>query len=169
MKKTLLFVLTAFFMLFGTSAMAQGDSTLKGDVNEDGVVDVADIAAVIQIMKEAQGTQYYWYVGQENPASMTSINPIVTDNSSPGWRETGTSLTAKYTFDTTNNNISSTPIQLSEWYFALPENTGLGVFDAQGENFAVNPISSISLNGVKYNIYKTGKTPKFSAYVVKNK
>ena len=74
MKKTLLFVLTAFFMLFGTSAMAQVDSTLKGDVNEDGIVDVADIAAVIQIMKEAQGTQYYWYVGQENPASMTKID-----------------------------------------------------------------------------------------------
>ena len=71
MKKKLLFVLAAFFMLFGTSAMAQVDSTLEGDVNEDGVVDVADIAAVIQIMKEAQGTTYYWYVGQE---AVTSSN-----------------------------------------------------------------------------------------------
>ena len=92
MKKKLLFVLATFFMLFGTSAMAQVDSTLEGDVNEDGVVDVADIAAVIQIMKETQGTTYYWYVGQENPAEMTSISPIVTDKTSPGWRYIGISI-----------------------------------------------------------------------------
>ena len=78
MKKKLLFVLAAFFMLFGTSAMAQVDSTLKGDVNEDGVVDVADIAAVIQIMKETQGTTYYWYVGFDNEDWYTNRNLVTT-------------------------------------------------------------------------------------------
>ena len=66
MKKKILSLLAAFFMLFGTSAMAQVDSTLEGDVNGDGVVDIADIAAVIAIIKqnaEANPT-YYWYVGQ---------------------------------------------------------------------------------------------------------
>ena len=77
MKKKILFVLAAFFMLFGTSAMAQVDSTLEGDVNEDGVVDIADIAAVIAIIKqnaEANPT-YYWYVGQDS-----ADNLITTDN-----------------------------------------------------------------------------------------
>ena len=172
MKTKFFTLFAAFTLLFGAKAMAQ----TTGDVNEDGVVNEQDITAIIQIMQEAGGvkeqTKYYWYIGQENPANMTSISPIVTDNTSPGWRETGKSLTATYNYDTTNNPISSTPIQMSEWYFALPENTGLGVFDAQGENYAVNPVGSVTIpanNGVKYNIYKTGKTPKFSAYVIKNK
>ena len=65
MKKKILSLLAAFFMLFCTSAMAQVDSALEGDVNGDGVVDIADITAVIAIIKqnaEANPT-YYWYVG----------------------------------------------------------------------------------------------------------
>lgn len=71
MKKKILSLLAAFFMLFGTSAMAQVDSTLEGDVNGDGVVDIADITAVIAIIKqnaEANPT-YYWYVGQTQPTA----------------------------------------------------------------------------------------------------
>lgn len=42
-------------------------STLKGDVNGDGVVDVADIAAVIKIMTDNGSieTKYYYYIGLE--------------------------------------------------------------------------------------------------------
>lgn len=42
-------------------------STLKGDVNGDGVVDVADIAAVIKIMTDNGSieTKYYYYIGME--------------------------------------------------------------------------------------------------------
>ena len=75
MKKKILSLLAAFFMLFGTSAMAQVDSTLEGDVNGDGVVDIADITAVIAIIKqnaEANPT-YYWYVGT---AKLTSDNEV---------------------------------------------------------------------------------------------
>lgn len=47
---------------------AQSNSEpMKGDVNGDGKVDVADIAAIIKIMKDGGGTageiKYYWYVG----------------------------------------------------------------------------------------------------------
>ena len=122
MKKTLLFVLTAFFMLFGTSAMAQVDSTLKGDVNEDGVVDVADIAAVIQIMKEAQGTQYYWYVGQSIPASIGEVNNATTDK----WTELGTDLSK-----VTQIDIYSA----EEWglyYVLVPTSLGFKPFTIDG-------------------------------------
>lgn len=66
MKRIYLFVLTALMMLMSTSAMAQSE-TVKGDVNGDGVVDVADIAAVIKIMTNNGDIEkkYYWYVGQE--------------------------------------------------------------------------------------------------------
>ena len=82
MKKKILSLLAAFFMLFGTSAMAQVDSTLEGDVNGDGVVDIADITAVIAIIKqnaEANPT-YYWYVGsmtEEDALNTTTLGNIV--------------------------------------------------------------------------------------------
>lgn len=67
MKQKLLMMLAAL-MLMGTSAMAQSE-TLKGDVNGDGVVDVADINAVVNIMIEANdpGGVYYWYAGWTEP------------------------------------------------------------------------------------------------------
>ena len=66
MKQKIIFVLASLMMLMSTSAMAQSE-TIKGDVNGDGVVDVADIAAVIKIMTENGDIKkkYYWYVGQE--------------------------------------------------------------------------------------------------------
>ena len=77
MKRIYLFVLTALMMLMSTNAMAQSE-TVKGDVNGDGVVDVADIAAVIKIMTENGSIEkkYYWYVGQENPASIDDITKL---------------------------------------------------------------------------------------------
>lgn len=80
MKKKILSLLAAFFMLFGTSAMAQVDSTLEGDVNGDGVVDIADITAVIAIIKqnaEANPT-YYWYAGWTEPTA-SNIGTIVNE------------------------------------------------------------------------------------------
>lgn len=77
MKTKIFALFAAMMLLVGTTAMAQSDNTrtaetsLKGDVNNDGVVDVADIAAVIAVMHE-QGTvetQYYWYVGQTQPTA----------------------------------------------------------------------------------------------------
>ena len=81
MKKKILSLLAAFFMLFGTSAMAQVDSTLEGDVNGDGVVDIADITAVIAIIKqnaEANPT-YYWYAGWTEPTEANIATIINTE------------------------------------------------------------------------------------------
>ena len=171
MRTKLLIMLAA--LLLSASAFAQSESTpLKGDLNGDGKVDVADINEIIKIMKEAGGTAepntYYWYVGQTDPSTMTSISPIVTDNSSPGWRLTGNSLTASYNYDTSANPIRGT--SKAEWYFALPDNSGLGLFDAQNINYAIGtPISTVTINSILYKIWKTGATRSFNAYYIKNK
>ena len=80
MKTKIFALFAAMMLLMSTTAMAQSDDTkntsttetsLKGDVNADGVVDVADIAAVIAVMHE-QGTvetQYYWYAGWTEPTA----------------------------------------------------------------------------------------------------
>ena len=89
MKTKIFALFAAMMLLVGTTAMAQSDDTkntsttetsLKGDVNADGVVDVADIAAVIAVMHE-QGTvapQYYWYVGSMTEAN--ALNPQTLGN-----------------------------------------------------------------------------------------
>jgi len=129
---------------------------------------VLNDAKDVTLKGSAQPTTYYWYVGQSNPAEMTTISPIVTDTTSPGWRLTGNSLTATYNYDSSANPI--TGASKAEWYFALPENSGLGVFDAQNTNYAIgNPISTVTFNTVKYNIWKTGSTRSFNAYYIKNK
>ena len=46
-----IFLTFAAMLLVSVSAFAQsGETPLKGDVNEDGVVDVADINAIISII-----------------------------------------------------------------------------------------------------------------------
>ena len=73
-------IFVAFLLLFvATTAMAQSQSdnidgntttAVRADVNGDGVVNEADIAEIIAIMKNAGGIaeqpKYYWYVGQSD-------------------------------------------------------------------------------------------------------
>ena len=69
MKTKIMMLLAA--MLLSASALAQSGNNepLKGDVNGDGKVDVADINAVIKIMKDGGGTGeetlFYSYVGTD--------------------------------------------------------------------------------------------------------
>ena len=166
MKKKILSLLAAFFMLFGTSAMAQVDSTLEGDVNGDGVVDIADITAVIAIIKqnaEANPT-YYWYVGQENPASMTSISPIVDKASGKeGWRLIGNTVD---TYTSTNKLSTGWVLQslpdMTYMYIALPStssDTDLCPRDGFGNDGTTvgmyTRLTDKVINGVTYKIYKS--------------
>ena len=72
--KQKIFMLLAAVLLSSASVFAQSNEPLKGDVNGDGTVDVADITAVIKIMKDGGGTaeqtKYYFYVGTTKPTSL---------------------------------------------------------------------------------------------------
>ena len=71
MKK--FFTLLAVVLLTSASAMAQSgnNGTLKGDVNSDGSVDVADIVAVIDLIQKGQeaGDAGYYYLGTTKPTA----------------------------------------------------------------------------------------------------
>ena len=72
MKTKNLLMLMAAMLLSCASAFAQsGNTPAKGDVNEDGTVDVADIVAVIDIMKNGGGTATvgYFYLGTTKPTA----------------------------------------------------------------------------------------------------
>ena len=70
-----LFMLLAAVLLGSVSAFSQSSETpQKGDVNEDGIVDVADITAVIKIMKDDGGmtSVYTWYYGVTEEETFTT-------------------------------------------------------------------------------------------------
>ena len=250
MKRTMMTL--AAMLLVTIGVFAQGATPLKGDVNGDGKVDVADITAIIQIMKNggaevavtgitldksaltlsANGTGtikatiapsnatsqgvtwtsddpstatvtaltisgenatvtwkkagtvtitakavgddskkaacsvtclaegvvvYYWYVGQTDPSTMNSINPIVDDMSSPGWREIGTTLP---TYNASNMlwNGASNGISFPRdyYYIALPSSS-LKIYNSGGDNEMEGYTTQGTkvINGVTYSIYNS--------------
>jgi len=143
---------------------AESQTPLKGDVNEDGKVDVADIAAIIAIMKANGGVEeggYYWYVGTVNPMNVNSINPndIVSDASSMGWRYIGTTVPT-YTMQNPLWNGQVNEIVFDNYkditaYIALPNSVikvrdGLGN-DATGE---MTKLGTKEINGVTYTVFQ---------------
>ena len=161
MKTKKLFLMAAM-LLMSVCTYAQSETPLKGDVNGDGKVDVADIVAVIEIMKNNGGTtetKYYWYIGQTDPSTMTEISPIVNDTSSPGWREIGTTI-GTYTlsnplWDGTLNKIT-TGASKSVVYIALPNST-LKMRNSDGGELTALWVSNGTreINGVTYTIYQS--------------
>jgi len=161
MKTKKLFLMVAM-LLMGVGAFAQNGNSQKGDVNGDGIVDVADIVAIIEIIKNGgQGEEqqaregYYWYAGQDHPSTNNKIVPD-TDLESPGWRFTGTTLDADYEFNTTDNNIADNPTRRATWYIALPVNSQYYLWDDQHTeilNSYYETNETLIFHNVNYNIY----------------
>ena len=154
MKTKLLIMLAA--MLLSASAFAQSESTpLKGDVNGDGKVDVADINEIIKIMKDAGGTAgetvYYWYAGQTQPTSMTS-NPTVDDSNFTNnkWHTIGTTLT-------NIGKLVTGGVADNEWYVAVPKDKYQPTAsDLSTPDNSWTIIDTITVGTVQYSVYDTG-------------
>ena len=153
MKRIYLFVLSALMMLMSTSAMAQSE-TVKGDVNGDGVVDVADIAAVIKIMTNNGDIEkkYYWYVGQE---------AVTVDN----YTTLAESSSTKYT---TKNYTTE---KFGKVYILVPNIvTSIKIKDVNLNTYVAESKYKIdsTINIFGYNVYVTsafgGKAPQIIEY-----
>ena len=162
--KTKIFFLLATMLLTSMCAFAQSENTgtLKGDVNGDGVVDVADINAVIEIMKNGGGTgeetKYYWYAGQVQPQNMSS-NPTIDDTNFTvnKWHTLGTATTiAKTITGGTSGN---------DWYVAVPTSINLKptATDLSTPNPTWDNLGTITVNEVSYTIWRTNSTGSRSA------
>ena len=78
MKTKKLFLMAAM-LLTSMCAFAQNENNepLKGDVNGDGKVDVADITAIVKIIMENGGGtahNYTWYLGETEQESFTTAD-----------------------------------------------------------------------------------------------
>lgn len=87
MKKRILFLLAAMLLTsVCTNAQDYNYNPARGDVNNDGIIDVADIVAVIDIMKNGGGTETvnYFYIGTTLPTATNykTLQGVVTSYSS---------------------------------------------------------------------------------------
>lgn len=166
--KKLFFFAAMLLMSVCGFAQSGGGDPITGDVNEDGVVDVGDIVAVIDIIQSNTPITYYWYVGQTNPSSMSNISPIVSDMSSPGWRLIGNTLP---TYSSSNmlwsaDNVITTGSSLAKQYIAIPANSSACPRDGLGNDASTvdmyNKLSNVTISGVEYKVYETvGKSRKY--------
>ena len=162
MKAKIVFLLAAFLMLFSVSANAQsGGTPIKGDVNEDGVVDIADINAIIDIMKNGGGTggetKYYWYVGVIPPT-----DPNNPDENTGNNKWTYLSSTPSQIFVETDMQI---PVAI--WYIAIPHSYGFQAYDSTGASpdIATFTKSQVTINNIQYDLF-TGNNKAISINAV---
>ena len=150
MKSKLIITLTALLMLGGISAMAQG-SFPKGDINEDGVVNAADIVALVNIIMNGEepsgGTKYYWYAGTTLPTA-NNIASIALGSSNTIEKWDGKE------FSITNSGEEATPA-----YVCTPVDFKVSWKDTNG--FTLNLVevdgARFTLNGIKYKVQKRGR------------
>ena len=137
-----LFMLLAAVLLSSASAMAQSGNNepLKGDVNGDGVVNVADIAAVIAIIKNNAAPQstYYWYVGHVTNEQFENNNQLtsVVNGQNPTTNTTGP---ATLTMPTTTGDVL---VYIYPTIWGTPnivDSIGYGTGDDAIENIGLTP------------------------------
>ena len=233
MKTKIIFLMAAMLLMSVCLFAQNGNTPLKGDVNGDGKVDVADIVAILKIMKDAGGqgeskentvtfidrgtilktitgqegtpvtapsnptrsgyefkgwnenesagvggqvittigtsdvtyyaqwqevpeqTTYYWYAGQTDPSTMTSISPIVTDyTTGGGWYELGTTVPETITQLVKGGDSSK------YWYVAVPITSGTTLKPVTSDmttlDTSVTAQGTKPFNGITYQIYWCG-------------
>ena len=147
-------------LLFFVAAMSVQtvQAQTNGDVNEDGVVNEQDIAAILEIMAEAGGvkeqTKYYWYVGQENPANIGAVANSTTDK----WTELGTSLSG-----ITKIQTESPASKYGYWFVVIPSSLGFRPFNSDGSTDESGGWTSSTSTISGYTVWsKNDKTTKIN-------
>ena len=154
MKQKILMLL-AVVLLSSASAFAQSGNSepLKGDVNGDGMVDVADIAAIIDIMANGGGTvdgKQYWYIGVTDPYTFDTIGQKGNDN-----------LDVWFEKPVIRGSVSDEiDWDVHYWYVAVPSSWNAIIYDfTNGATFIGVVFSATTrtkiIGGVEYTIWKS--------------
>ena len=156
MKKLRNLFAVCLLLLVATTATAQSQSdntqtraisATKADVNKDGVVNEADIEEIIAIMQQENGTKYYWYAGQTQPTSLTTNPTPSSEFTNNNWFEIGTTLPTVINQRVTGGTSGKV------WYAAVPTDAGLVAGADGGADTSMKKISTITVNGVQYDVW----------------
>ena len=115
---------------------------------------------------EIKQPQYYWYVSQTHP----SLNYYIAKNCEEGWHLIGKeSDIASYVYDPTISTFTIEGEDEAPWYIAIPKNTGLFLYDQQGNAWGGTESDSITFNEIDYNIYEFPALWDWNSYILKKK
>ena len=166
MKSKFFTLFAAFVLLFSANVSAQ----VNGDVNEDGVVNEQDIAAILEIMAEAGGvkeqTKYYWYVGNTSPEGMTPPSVGNANSTLCQWTSLGTSLpTTSIKVYKEDGNYEN-----HDWYVAAPTAAGFTIYNYQNAlpDGGVRYVKSFMIGDVSYDLWKNA-TPGYNMAITLHK
>ena len=146
----------ATMLLASVCAFAQSGNNepLRGDVNGDGKVNIADVTELVNIIlnKTTPTPQvtYYWYVGQTMPESMASA-PTVDDTNFTNnkWHTVGTTLSNIGKL-VTGGTAGQT------WYVAVPKNKYQPTADdLVTPDTSWSDIGTIQIAGTDYTVFDT--------------
>lgn len=142
--KRLMFLLLAAVLLGSMSAFAQSNGEpLKGDVNGDDVVDVADVVAVLQIMKEGEGIGERHYYVSIGTTPVTASNFKVVNNAT---QVVASSYERQYDF---------TPSGTDYVYVLVADDYWVSTITNQSSNMPVDfsIVTDVEISG--YTVYRT--------------
>ena len=100
---------------------------------------------------EVNNDNFYWYIGVDNPAS---ISYIQTDNTKPGWHEIGASLDG-FLFDGNTNIIELYTTNTQSYFYIIIPNK-LGIYDGLGNDMTTtSDFEEVTCNINGYIAYKS--------------
>ena len=159
MKTKKLFLMAAMLLMSVCSFAQNNNTPLLGDVNGDGKVDVADIVAILKIMKDAGGTTEeptnYWYVGNNKP-SYIDTSDLKTLQTEIGWHVMDSNVSII--------NIGQCAVSTSSpWYICIPiinNSAFTKVLSAGIDITSTYNILTESIDGINYTIFQQKETSK---------
>ena len=141
--KTKKLFLMATMLLMSVCSFAQNSNTpLKGDVNGDGKVDVADIVAILKIMKDAGVTQYtvtyHSNGGNSTPATQTVNAGETVTLAGAISRNADSSYTYEFSHWNTNSSDTGTSYNAGQ---TITINNNIDLY-AQWNKTAITPVTT---------------------------
>lgn len=155
MKTKILFFLAMLLTCsMGAFAQSGNGEPLKGDLNNDGKVDAADVVTLVNIIAnggEAGGdAKYYWYAGPDMLTSETVPGTNADNECGYGWHVIESNPTSIETGD-----LGSSDCAKINWVFAVPTKFGLNALSNGEDVTDLYEVSTvICADGVEYYVFK---------------
>ncbi|MBQ6050536.1 MAG: hypothetical protein IJL35_08105 [Bacteroidaceae bacterium] len=172
MKTKKLFLMAAMLLAsMCASAQSGNNEPLKGDVNGDGKVDVADITAIVKIIMEngggtAEGVTYYYYYAGWTLPTVDNVDEIINETYPEDYgvdnlNTAGKKTTSKTSMDYLSNTLYNAN-EKTYYYVLVP--TGHAIYDSLNNNVSNSAFTSqgnITVGNQIHTIYKSTGTSRY--------